>query len=274
MVFDMGRVLEVTGVNLRIGRKPILQDISLTVDRGEFVVLLGPNGAGKSSLLRVLSGERRLQEGQVRIAGKTLADWRRRKLALHRAVMPQRVEINFPFTVREVVALGCQSDCKDSRNVLVEHLLARLEVGGLVDRLISTLSGGEQQRVQLARVLAQLWGGSGAQLLLLDECTSALDPAQQQLVFGLLRELAREKGYAILAVVHDLNLAAAYADRLMIMRDGYVVADGPARKVLAPQMLRQVYGLNARVELLPEGYPLVVPIAHSEASNELAVGSV
>lgn len=263
MVFDMGCVLKVDDVNLQLGKKPILQQVSLRVDRGEFVVLLGPNGAGKSSLLKLISGEHRMQQGQVSVAGKALKAWRRSELARHRAVMPQRVEVNFPFTAREVVALGCPAGSKASRNALIEQLLSRLEVGELADRLIGTLSGGEQQRVQLARVLAQLWEENGPRLLLLDECTSALDPAQQQLVFGLLRELASQRGYAVLAVVHDLNLAAAHADRLTVMQGGRVVADDTPSAVLDPVLLQQVYGLNARVEPLPEGYPMVIPQADS-----------
>lgn len=265
---DMEEVLRVDEVCLRMGRKIILQPVSLAVARGEFVVLLGPNGAGKSSLLRVVSGEQQPNAGQIRIAGQALAAWRGHKLARHRAVMPQRVTVNFPFTVREVVALGCRSGGVTFHNPLIEHLLARLGIGGLADRLIATLSGGEQQRVQLARVLAQLWESPGPRLLLLDECTSALDPAQQQLVFGLLRELARNEGYAILAVVHDLNLAAAYADRLAVMQGGCVVADGRVRDVLTPQMLGQVYGFETRVEWLPEGYPLVVPITRQAPARE------
>lgn len=259
MVFEMGSVLSVDDVAVRLGNKWVLQQVALRVYRGELVALLGPNGAGKSSLLKVVSGEQGFDHGQVRIAGKSLSSWRRRELARHRAVMPQRVEVNFPFTAREVVALGCPPGCRASRNGLIDRLLGRLEVAHLADRLIATLSGGEQQRVQLARVLAQLWESPGPRLLLLDECTSALDPAQQQLVFSLLRELAIDEGYGVLAVVHDLNLAAAHADRLVVIERGRIAADGAPREVLAPELLRRVYGLTARVELLPEGYPMVVP---------------
>ncbi|MDV2080325.1 heme ABC transporter ATP-binding protein [Marinobacter xestospongiae] len=266
MVFDVGRVLQIDDVSLSLGGKTILSQASLSLQRGELLALLGPNGAGKSSLLKVASGDLALQNGRVHVAGKRLQVWRRPELARHRAVMPQRVEVNFPFTAREIVALGCCRGSPEERNELIEHLLRRLEVSALADRLISTLSGGEQQRVQLARVLAQLWHSSGPRLLLLDECTSALDPAQQQLVFGLLRELASDQGYAILAVVHDLNLAAAYADRLVVMSRGQTRIDGSPGDVLTPAMLERVYGLRARVEQLPEGYPMVVPLGTSGAS--------
>ncbi|SFM78328.1 heme ABC transporter ATP-binding protein [Marinobacter zhejiangensis] len=270
MAFDSGAVLDVSDVSFRVGRQAVLTQVSLRVERGEFVALLGPNGAGKSSLLRVVSGECRPESGQVRIAGRALASWRRRDLARHRAVMPQKVDVSFPFTAREVVALGCPADRVTGRQALIDSLLSRLGVADLADRLIGSLSGGEQQRVQLARVLAQVCDSDGPRLLLLDECTSALDPAQQQLVFSLLRELASVEGYAIVAVVHDLNLAAAHADRLVMMCKGRVVADGPPLMVLAPDLLRQVYGLNSRVERLPEGYPVVVPLVGGHYSQEMA----
>lgn len=267
MVFDRGSVLNVDRVTVQLADKAILQQVALGLRAGELVALLGPNGAGKSSLLKVIAGEQRCQQGQVAVGGKALECWRRRDLARQRAVMPQRVEVNFPFTAREVVALGCPPGTRASRDALIEDLLARLEVAELADRLIATLSGGEQQRVQLARVLAQLWLSRGPRLLLLDECTSALDPAQQQLVFSLLRELASDEGYGILAVVHDLNLAAAHADRLVLMQGGRIVADGAPSEVLRPARLRDVYGLNARVLALPEGYPLVIPVTGAEGAE-------
>lgn len=253
-------ILKVEHLEVRAGSKAILQDVSLTLGQGELVVLLGPNGAGKSSLVRAVAGEQSPHQGRIHIAGRCLSTWQRRALARHRAVMPQRVDVNFPFTAREVVALGCPAAPRARTDALIGELLARLEVADLADRLIMTLSGGERQRVQLARVLAQLWHSPGPRLLLLDECTAALDPAHQLLVFALLRELASSRGYGILAVVHDLNLAAAHADRLLVMQHGRMVAEGPAARVLEPALLERVYGLRARVTQLPEGYPMVIPL--------------
>lgn len=252
-------VLSVTQLGLSLGRSQILQDVSLTVDSGELVALLGPNGAGKSSLLKALAGELAFGQGSIELFGRDIRQWKGAELARQRAVMPQRVDVSFPFTAREIVALGCSGLTAGARNELIDYLLQRLGIGELAERLVPTLSGGEQQRVQLARVLAQLWNTSGSRLLLLDECTSALDPAQQQTVFSLLRELAKEQGYSVVAVVHDLNVASCYADRLVMMAAGRIVEDGAATAILKPGLLDRVFGLKARVLALPEGYPMVIP---------------
>ncbi|WP_100639130.1 heme ABC transporter ATP-binding protein [Marinobacter salexigens] len=252
-------VLSVTQLGLSLGRSQILQDVSLTVEPGELVALLGPNGAGKSSLLKALAGELAFGQGSIELFGRDIRRWKGAELARQRAVMPQRVDVSFPFTAREIVALGCSGLTVFERNELIDYLLQRLGIGDLAERLMPTLSGGEQQRVQLARVLAQLWNTRGQRLLLLDECTSALDPAQQQTVFSLLRELAKEQGYSVVAVVHDLNVASCYADRLVMMAAGRIVEDGPATTILEPGLLDAVFGLKARVLALPEGYPVVIP---------------
>lgn len=254
-------ILRVKQLGLTLGRSRILQDVSLTVEPGELVALLGPNGAGKSSLLKTLAGELAFGQGSIELFGREIRQWKGAELARQRAVMPQRVDVSFPFTVREIVALGCSGLAASERNELIDFLLQRLSIGELAERLMPTLSGGEQQRVQLARVLAQLWNTNGPRLLLLDECTSALDPAQQQTVFSLLRELAKEQGYSVVAVVHDLNVASCYADRLVMMAAGRIVEDGAASTILAPGLLDKVFGLKARVLALPEGYPMVIPQA-------------
>lgn len=252
-------ILAVKQLGLTLGRSRILQDVSLGAEPGELIALLGPNGAGKSSLLKILAGELPFRQGSIELFGRCIRQWKGAELARRRAVMPQRVDVSFPFTAREIVALGCSGVSPQARNQLIDYLLQRLGVPDLGERLVPTLSGGEQQRVQLARVLAQIWNTDGPRLLLLDECTSALDPAQQQTVFSLLRELARERGYSVVAVVHDLNLAACYADRLVMMAAGRIVKEGAATAILQPTLLDKVFGLKARILDLPEGYPMVIP---------------
>ncbi|WP_309043921.1 heme ABC transporter ATP-binding protein [Marinobacter sediminicola] len=254
-------VLKAKQLGLTIGRSRILQDVSLTVEPGELVALLGPNGAGKSSLLKTLAGELAFGQGTIELFGRSIQQWKGSELARQRAVMPQRVDVSFPFTVREIVALGCSGLAAAERNELIDYLLQRLGIGNMACRLVPTLSGGEQQRVQLARVLAQIWHTNGPRLLLLDECTSALDPAQQQTVFSLLRELAKDQGYSVVAVIHDLNVASCYADRLVMMAAGRIVENGAANTILEPGLLDKVFGLKARVLALPEGYPMVIPQA-------------
>lgn len=254
-------VLRVKQLGLTLGRSRILQDVALTVEPGELVALLGPNGAGKSSLLKTLAGELVFGQGTIELFGRSIRQWKGAELARQRAVMPQRVDVSFPFTAREIVALGCSGVTTLERNRLIDHVLQRLGMADMAERLVPSLSGGEQQRVQLARVLAQIWNADGPRLLLLDECTSALDPAQQQTVFSLLRELAKERGYSVVAVVHDLNVASCYADRLVLMAAGRIVKEGAATAILQPTLLDKVFGLKARVLALPEGYPMVIPQA-------------
>lgn len=251
-------LLTVTNLDLWFARQQILDDISLSLAQGELVALLGPNGAGKSTLIRALAGEITVPERAVSFDGRALNQWPMAALARHRAVMPQKIDLQFPMTVEEVVALGRPRENATQRRRIIRALLSRLDIIHLETRLVPTLSGGEQQRVQLARVLAQVWDRPDPRLLLLDECTSALDPAHQQQVFQQLHQLARE-GFALMVAVHDLNLAAQYADRLVLMKAGKIFAEGSPASVLTEQKLREVYGLHSRVELLPEGYPLVIP---------------
>ncbi|MBK1850569.1 heme ABC transporter ATP-binding protein [Marinobacter sp. 1-4A] len=252
-------LLHVDGLGIHLAGKPIVRDLGFQLDAGELLVVLGPNGAGKSTLLKGLAGEHRIASGQISFAGCTLQHWPKREIAKRRAVMPQRVEVNFPLTVEEIVRLGRPAEpLSQSMPVLLE-LMDLLDIAHLRYRLAPGLSGGEQQRVQLARVLAQVWDAQGPVLLLLDECTSALDPAHQQQVFSLLRGLAKQRGFAVLAVAHDLNLAARFADRLLLLHHGQCYISGKPFEVLSETVLAAVYGLSARIIKLEEGYPLVVP---------------
>lgn len=251
--------LLVDSVTVELGSRAVVRDVSLQVQPGELLVLLGPNGAGKSSLLGAMAGENATASGRIAVAGRPLSQWRPADLARHRAVMPQRVDVNFPLTVEDVLKLGRPPEPVARSAPILRELLDRLDISHLRHRRVPGLSGGEQQRVQLARVLAQIWDSPGPVVLLLDECTSALDPSHQQQVFWLLRRLSRERGYAILTVVHDLNLAARYGDRLLLMREGSGYCDDIPERALTAETLREVYDLNARVMMLPEGYPMVIP---------------
>ncbi|MFB7085891.1 ATP-binding cassette domain-containing protein [Streptomyces sp. NPDC056296] len=197
-------------------------------------------------------------EGVVRVHGRPVTEWSAPELALRRAVLPQSASLSFPFPVAEVVRMGrapwAGSDLADEDDAAVAEAMARTEVTGFAGRPFSALSGGERARVALARVLAQR-----APLLLLDEPTAALDLRHQELVLRLCRERARA-GDAVAVVLHDLSLAAAYADRVVILRAGRVAADGPPTEVLSEGLLSEVY--DQPVEVLPHprtGAPLVVP---------------
>jgi len=226
--------LEARGLHLTRGGKRILGNASLTLRKGELTVVIGPNGAGKSTLLKCLTGEYEPESGQVLLWGRPIDVWESEDLALTRAVLSQAAPLAFPFRVSEVVALGrlahrFHSDTQTD-SAAVDYALAQVGLKGFEDRRYTTLSGGEQQRTQLARVLAQLHGASmvGLEsvkpLLFLDEPTSALDIRHQCRILGTARQLADE-GHAVFAVLHDLNYALRFADRVILMREGRIVHD-------------------------------------------------
>lgn len=225
--------LAAEGVTVRLGGRAVLSGVSVQARPGQLQVLAGANGAGKSTLLSVLAGLRRPDGGEVTLDGRPLRRFQAQELARRRAVQSQRDRLEHPFLAREVVALGrfAHGDV-DARSARVDRALARAGVSHLADRPMTELSGGERQRVHLARALAQV-DGVEAGILLLDEPTSALDLRAQQLVLALLADAAHTDGLAVVAVLHDLNLAAAWADRLLLLAGGQILADG-ARAAHAP----------------------------------------
>ena len=252
--------LEARRVTVEVGDgRTILRGASVVVRGGEVVALVGPNGAGKSTLVGVLSGDVEPVAGEVVVAGVPLSDWTGAELALRRSVLPQQVGVTFPFTVREVVEMGrapwVALDGDPDGDAVVDACLARTDVAHLADRTFPTLSGGERSRAALARVLAQ-----DAGVLLLDEPTAALDLHHQEMVLRLARERATV-GVAVVVVLHDLGLAAAHADRIVVLDGGEVVVDGPPAEVLQPTLLSEVY--RHPVEVLPHprtGELIVLPV--------------
>ncbi|MET9855101.1 heme ABC transporter ATP-binding protein [Streptomyces sp. NPDC006450] len=257
---------EVTDLRVRLGGREVLAGIGLTVRAGEVLALVGPNGAGKSTLLAALSADLPAASGEVRIDGRPVADWSAPELALRRAVLPQSAAPAFPFPVRDVVGMGrapwAGTERADSDEEAVAAAMAAPEVTGFAARPFSALSGGERARVALARVLAQR-----APLLLLDEPTAALDLRHQELVLRICRERAAA-GDGVVVVLHDLGLAAAYADRVAVLHDGRIAADGPPAEVFEDGLLSRVY--RQPVEVLPHprtGAPLVVPVRDADPGN-------
>ncbi|MFF4640038.1 heme ABC transporter ATP-binding protein [Streptomyces olivaceus] len=254
-----GEVLaETEALRVLLGGRPVLDGVDVRVRAGEVLALVGPNGAGKSTLLGALAADVPAAEGVVRVHGRPVSAWSAPELALRRAVLPQSASLSFPFPVEEVVRMGrapwAGGDEADEDDAVVADAMSRTEVTGFAGRPFSALSGGERARVALARVLAQR-----APLLLLDEPTAALDLRHQELVLRLCRERARA-GDAVVVVLHDLALAAAYADRVAVLRAGRVAADGPPAEVFAEELLSEVY--DQPVEVLPHprtGALLVLP---------------
>jgi len=225
------------------------------------VAIIGPNGAGKSTLLKLLAGDLLPSAGEIRLDGVPLASYSAHELSLRRAVLPQQTILQFAFSSREVVEMG-RSPYRERRGSrvgerMVVTAMTRTETTPLAARTYPTLSGGEQGRVSLAQVLAQ-----DAPILLLDEPTAALDLRHQGLVMEIARELA-STGAAVLAVLHDLNLAAAHADRLAVLCDGRLVANDEPWAVLNEKLLSDVYGCPIAVCPHPvRGCPLVMPLPH------------
>lgn len=254
-------VIAAEAVTMRAGRATLLDGVDLAVAAGETVAIVGPNGAGKSTLLRVLSGELRPGAGRVFLKGTALGAYPPRKLAGHRAVLSQSVAVAFPFTVEEIVRMGAGDQHGRAADALVDAALAEVDLLACRHRVITTLSGGEQHRAHFARVLVQLGRGEqdhGPGLLLLDEPTAALD-LRHQIDFVASTRTRAEAGTAVIAVLHDLNLAASFADRVVVMHRARVAADGPARTVITPDMLARVFDVALASCGLPVGVPCVLP---------------
>ena len=247
----------------------LLADISLDLQPGEVVAVIGPNGAGKSTLLRLLCGDLLPTHGDVCLAGTSLAAWPLRQRAQRMAVLLQEAALAFPFTTLEVVLMGRTPHLYGAEGptdyAIAHATLAVVDMLALAQRRYPTLSGGERQRVQLARVLAQVWDAParGACYLLLDEPTSSLDLAHQHSILAAVRHFARQ-GAGVLIILHDLNLAAQYADRIVLLKAGYQLATGAPHEVLTSETLLTAFTLPVHVLPHPSlPCPLVVPAASS-----------
>ena len=230
----------------RAGRV-LLADVSIPLAAGELHVLLGPNGAGKTTLLRALCGEWPICTGYIRLGNDALPHLDALQQARRRAVLPQQDALAFGFTVRQLAALGRHAAIDhrpDTTRQVVDAVLQATDTAHLAERRYPELSGGERRRAQLARVLAQVWDVPQA-VLLLDEPVHSLDLGHQHAVLALLRSLAA-RGFAILASLHELNLAAAYAQRISLMQSGRIVASGTPETVLDASRLKCLYGDGLR----------------------------
>lgn len=255
------------GLTVRRGGRAVVDGVDLTVTAGEVVAVVGPNGAGKSTLLAALAGDTRADAGAVTLGGRAVPAYRPRELARQRAVLPQRVDVPFPFPAREVVLMGRHPHLRPGRppgaddDARVEVAMADLDVAHLADRPFPRLSGGEQARVALARVLVQ-----DAPVVLLDEPSSAFDLHHQSRLVRIVRRLARE-GRAVVVVLHDLNLASACADRVALLRAGRLLACEAPDDALVPALLDPLYGQRVVVVRHPTtGRPVVIP-DHDDATG-------
>ena len=276
-------MLQAHGIAVQRGKRQILSDIDLSLPAGQVIGVLGANGAGKSTLLAALAGELSPSAGRITLNGRPLSAWPAAELASCRAVLPQSPSLQFDLPVATVIGMGAypharhtrtgapRTDSRDTAQAaiaedqrILQRVLALADVQDLYERRYRRLSGGEQQRVHLARVLYQLLlarqGHDEYRVLMLDEPTASLDPRHQLHLLSAVHTLVHEENVAALVIVHDLNLAAGCCDRLLLLGQGRVAACGTPAQVLTPDTLRQVYGVEATVLPHPNqpGRPLVV----------------
>lgn len=253
-------MIEIENVTLHRGSRRILGGLNCTIRPGEVTVILGPNGSGKSTLLHALAGSLPYA-GTVRLKGHEVAQSSPACMADERAVLPQQCELAFPFRVAEVVALGARGRLAGDPKALAaraDALLTRVGLEGFGPRNAHALSGGEAQRMHLARVLLQAESATGTPVwLFLDEPVSSLDLAHQLAVMDEARAFAR-KGGGVVAVLHDLNLAVRAADRLLVLHDGRLRADGPSGAVLTDALLVEVFACHAPMNRTPSSQPYLL----------------
>ena len=237
-----------TGVSFAYGETQALTELDITLQPGRFYGIVGPNGCGKTTFLDLLTGTKSPDQGSVFFENRPVADYRRRDLARLVALVPQDFGIDFAFTVQEVVLMGrhphigrfASPAAEDWRQV--DAAMAAIGISHFKDRFVNELSGGEKQRVVVARALAQQ-----TPYLLFDEATSSLDVQYTMQIFNVTKRLVQEEGRTVIAVIHNLNLAAAYCDELIFMQKGKVVVSGPTDTVLTPAIIKKVFGVESRV---------------------------
>ncbi len=253
-------VITARNLQLQLAGKVLLDNFSIDIKAGEITALLGPNGAGKSTLLKILCGEITPESGNVAFFNRDIHDWQRAELARHLGILPQHSSLSFAFTCKEVVELGTMPLCLSRQEIdrITMQTMHNTDVIHLAQRLYPTLSGGEKQRIHFARVLTQLSQSHDKCILMLDEPTSALDLAHQHKTLQIAQTMAA-KGAAVIIVLHDLNLAAQYAQRMVIIQHGKIQADGSPWQALKPEIINTVYGWHISVHPHPvHGYPYLL----------------
>jgi iron complex transport system ATP-binding protein len=253
---DTRALLKVDGLSVVLGRTKALDGVDLSVRPGEFIVIVGPNGAGKTTFLKASAGLIGAK-GSIALEGTPLSRLSPVERARRIAYLPQGHVFHWPLAVEDIVALGRLprtggADLSVADGEAVKRAMAETGVSDYARRPVTTLSGGERARVALARVLA-----TEAKLVLADEPTTSLDPRYQLIVLDTLQRHARQGG-AVIAVLHDLGLAARRADRIVVMKEGRVAADGPPRDVLTRELLAETFGVNVQIVTLVDG-PVVIP---------------
>jgi len=253
----MKQGFRLSAAGMRYNGAAVLQNVSLDISGNRLVSIVGPNGAGKSTLLGILAGLRREFDGDCFYEGRSIRKWGRREFARRVSFVPQSLRLEFPFTAEQVVLMGRMPYGdglfeSDEDRAAVDEAMALTDTLAFRHRDFRSLSGGERQRVVLASALAQK-----PATLLLDEPTSFLDLKHQISIYRILREQCRE-GLLVIAVTHDLNLAAAFSDRVIVLNRGRVAIDSTPQEAITRESLKEVFAVDARIEPGPEGRPWVV----------------
>lgn len=258
-------MIEVKNLSYRYGSQRVLKNLSFTVNQGEFMGIVGPNGSGKSTLLRILSGIIRPEQGEVRVKGREAFSFSRKEMARFMAVLPQAEHFSFSFTVRDVVAMGRHPhqrgfwpimNAQDRQ--LIDEVMEYLDLKDMENHSIMRLSGGQKQRVLLARMLVQ-----APEIVLLDEPTNHLDIYYQIEILNYLNKWREDRRITVISVLHDLNLTALYADRILVLnQDGEIAACGKVEQALSSQIIAEVFGtetVQIRHPLLPKPQFVLLP---------------
>ncbi|PDT84652.1 heme ABC transporter ATP-binding protein [Sinorhizobium sp. BJ1] len=257
-------MIRASDISVSLAGRPVLQSVSFDAAPGRMTAIVGPNGSGKTTTLKAISGELSPSKGKVTINGHDITRLKPWELALKRGVLPQSTVISFPFTVREIVGLGLSTAGADlaGGGRIIDNALEAVDLAGFSGRFYQELSGGEQQRVQLARVLCQIAAPAGdgePRYLLLDEPVSSLDIRHQLTIMQLARQFC-EQGGGVIAVMHDLNLTAMFADRMVMMKAGRIRALGAPKDVLTDETMEAVFGCRMQVGIAPaRDVPFVLP---------------
>jgi len=257
----MTALLDVQSVSMKVGGATLVDTVSMQIGAGEMIAIVGPNGAGKSTLLRMLSGDLRASDGTIRLKQRDLNAYGPRELAQHRAMLSQHIHVTFPFTVEEIVHMGAGDTGRAAAQRLVDAALGEVGLTHFSHRQLPTLSGGEQQRAHFARVLVQLACGEqqhGPGLLLLDEPTSSLDMRHQIDLVETARGRA-QNGTAVIAVLHDLNLAMRFADRIVLLHRGKLAVDGGRTDAITAETIRRIFEVDVTIDYTDQGVPFLLP---------------
>ena len=251
-------IFRLAQAGMRYGDATVLSDVSAEFTRPEFVAILGPNGAGKSTLLGILAGLKRGSHGQCEYRDRPLAQWPRRHFAREVSFLPQNVQINFPFSAEEIVLMGRTPHGRGWQEspadlAAAQHAMELTDSTNYRRREFVSLSGGERQRVILAAALAQT-----PRVLLLDEPSAFLDLSHQVALYRLLARLPREENMLVIAVTHDLNLASAHADRVLVLNHGKLVANGTPSEVLHQACLKDVFEVDVAIRQNRSGRPVII----------------